>query len=98
VKIRKRTVAWAAAALVILLWIASFFTPEGAIRRYMFLKLHPISAVTSEITDLGLHLPMDGHLYHATKYVSREAGGEIGFFYVKKKGPFWFVESAGSAP
>ena len=97
-KIRKRTVILAAAILIVLLWIASFFSPEGAIRRYMFLKLHPVSAVTTEITDLGLYFPRDGHLYHATKYVSRATGGEIGFFYVKKKGPFWFVESAGSGP
>jgi hypothetical protein len=97
-KIRKRTPLLAAAILIVLLWIASFFSPEGAIRRYMFLKLHPISAVTSEITDLGAHLAIDGHLYHATKYVDRATGGEISFFYVKKKGPFWLVESAGSGP
>lgn len=94
----RRKVAVAALLLVIALWAASFFSPEWAIRRYMFLHLHPASAVTSDITDLGAHLPLDGRLYHATGYKDRATGGEISFFYLKKKGPFWHVASAGSGP
>jgi|CeladaMinimDraft_18_1061708.scaffolds.fasta_scaffold02031_1 hypothetical protein len=97
-KIRKRTVVLAAVLLVVLLWAASFFSPEGAIRRYMFLHLHPVSAFTSKITDLGVHFAINGHLYHATDYVDRATGEEIPFFYVKKDGPFWYVSSAGSGP
>lgn len=83
--------------LIIALWTAGLFSPEWAIRRYMFLHLHPVSAVTSDITDLGF-FAMDGHLYHATDYKDRATGEEISFFYLKKKGPFWYVASAGSGP
>lgn len=94
----RRKIAVAAAVLVIALWAVSFFSPEWAIRRYMFLHLHPVSAVTTDITDTGLHYAIDGRLYHATGYKERATGGEISFFFLKKKGPFWYVASAGSGP
>ena len=56
------------------------------------------STVTSDITDLGVYLPLDGRLYHATDYRDRATGEEISFFYVKKTGPFWYVASTGSGP
>jgi hypothetical protein len=95
---RKRKVWLAAAVLIVLLWAASFFSPEWAIRRYMFLHFHPVSAFTSDIVDLGLEYPREGHLYHATDFRDRATGEEISFFYVKKYGPFRYVASAGSGP
>ena len=97
-KMRKRHVFIAAAIVVILLWMVSFFSPEGAIRRYMVLHLHPISAFTSKITDMERYDLQYGHLYDVSGYEDRMTRDELSVFYVKKKGPFWYVGSVGSAP
>ena len=97
-KMRKRHVFIAAAIVVILLWMVSFFSPEGAIRRYMVLHLHPISAFTSKITDMERYDLQYGHLYDVSGYEDRTTRDELSVFYVKKKGPFWYVGSVGSAP
>jgi len=97
-KMRKRHVFIAAAIVVILLWMVSFFSPEGAIRRYMVLHLHPISAFTSKMTDMGRYDLQYGHLYDVSGYSARTTRDALSVFYVKKKGPFWYVSSVGSAP
>lgn len=97
-KKRKSIVFIVVVALIILLWISSFFSPEGAIRRYMLLHLRPISAFTSKITDMERYDPQYGHLYDVSGYVDRMTRDEVNVFYVKKKGPFWYVSSVGSAP
>jgi len=97
-KLRKSYVLITPALFVILLWMASFFSPEGAIRRYMVLHLHPISAFTSKITDMERYDLQYGHLYDLSGYEDRMTRDELSVFYVKKKGPFWYVGSVGSAP
>ena len=88
----------AALAAVLLLWAATFFSPELAIRRYMFLHLHPIDTFTAEAVK-GYRFDRDyGHLYHVRGYVDSVTGDELGVFYLKRAGPFWYVDSVGTGP
>jgi len=64
----------------------------------MVLHLHPISAFTSKITDMERYDLQYGHLYDVSGYEDRMTRDALSVFYVKKKGPFWYVGSVGSAP
>jgi hypothetical protein len=81
-----------------MLWVVSFFSPQLTIRRYMLVRLHPISAFTSNITNMERYDPYYGHLYNVTNYVDWSTGEEVSVFYLKKAGPFWMVGSVGTAP
>ncbi|MFC4099093.1 hypothetical protein [Paenibacillus xanthanilyticus] len=87
-----------AIAAIAALWIVSFLSPELAIRRYMLLHLHPIDSLTATVANTERKDRAYGHLYDVRGYVDRATGDEIGVFYVKQAGPFWYVESVGTGP
>jgi len=61
----------------------------------MVLHLLPVSAFTSKMTDMEFYDLQYCHLYDASGYVDRMTRNEISGFYVKKNGPFWYVNSVG---
>lgn len=84
--------------ILVALWIVSFMFPELTVRRYMITRFQPISAVTTNITNMERLDKRYGHLYNATNYKDWATGEELEVFYLKKFGPFWFVSSIGSGP
>lgn len=95
-KRKRRFIGVSLAALVILLWISSFFSPELAVRRYVMLHLQPIKSMTVEINDKERHDDQRGYLYEVIGYKDIQTGGDLGVFYLKKYGPLWYVSSVGS--
>ncbi|TYP74504.1 hypothetical protein [Paenibacillus methanolicus] len=83
---------------VIVLGLVSFLSPELAIRRYMLLHLHPIDCWTAGITNMEREDRVYGHLYDVRGFTDRATGGEMGVFYLKQTGPFWYVGSVGTGP
>lgn len=81
---------------IAVLWVVSFLSPELSIRRYMFFHLHPIQCFTADVKKMELVDREYGQLYDVRGYIDRMTGDEIGAFYLKKAGPFWYVGSAGT--
>lgn len=96
-KVSKQKVLIIVIVFIILLWIISFFSPELSIRRYILFKLHPISSINANISNMGIYNDA-GHLYDVSGYKDWATGEDIYVFYLKKKGPFWVVTSTGSGP
>jgi hypothetical protein len=83
---------------MLVLWVVSFLSPEISIRRYILLHLHPIQCFTVDVTKMDLEDRDYGHLYDVRGYTDHVTGNQIGAFYLKKAGPFWYVGSAGTGP
>jgi len=97
-KTRKRKAVIYTVLILLALWIVSLLNPELAIRRYMLIRLQPVSAIISNITNTERYDNQYGYLYNATNYEDWSTGEALEVFYLKKIGPFWFVSSVGSGP
>ncbi|GMK36991.1 hypothetical protein PCCS19_00440 [Paenibacillus sp. CCS19] len=81
---------------IIMVWIVSFFSPELAIRRHIFLHLRPIQSLTADITDKERHDLQHGHLYEVIGYTDPVTRDDLGVFYLRKHWMFWTVASVGT--
>jgi len=80
-------------------------TPEGAIRKYVFVRGHLISALILEIEHTKGNEPTNkefqpqGKQFFVRGYVDGVTGMEVMFFYLKKSPLLgWYVESAVTGP
>ncbi|OBZ13842.1 hypothetical protein [Bacillus sp. FJAT-26390] len=95
---KKKNIFIGAAILVIASLFVSSFSPEWTIRRHILGSLQPINSLKAKITTLGRVDAEYGHLYNVSGFMNRATGDELGFFYLKKLGPFWYVASTGTGP
>jgi hypothetical protein len=95
---RKRTIGISIAAVIVLLWAASFLSPEWTIRRHILEHLQPINSLKADISTTGMVDPRYGYLYSVDGFMHRATGDELGAVYLKKTGIFWYVASAGTGP
>lgn len=70
--------------------------PEVAVRKYVFLKNHPVDAVTIKVAQTGLFDDKLGDEYFVEGFTDK--GREIKFFYLKLNPRGWYVNSAGKRP
>jgi len=74
-------------------------TPEGAIRKYVFVRGHFVSALTLDIEHPSKKLRNQEQLFFVKGYVDRVTGMEVMFFYLKKSPVLgWHVDSAVTGP
>lgn len=95
---KNKTIVIGAAILIFCLWCVSFLTPEWTIRRTILESLQPINSLKAEISTMGIVDAQYGYLYNVNGYMDRATGGELGFIYLKKLGPVWYVASKGTGP
>jgi hypothetical protein len=92
----------------IVIWYVKFYahtTPQLAIRTYLFLSGHPISAFTTGIVDDELHNVIDKNslelqnakCYSLTRPPRDEAGNYLFNFKVTKEGSMYYVQYYGEA-
>lgn len=98
-KNKKKKLLIFGAIAIFVLWAASFLSPEWTIRRHILEHLQPINSLKADITNMDRTDAQYGHLYSVTGGIKyRATGGEMGAYYLKKIGIFWYVASAGSGP
>lgn len=97
-RIRKKTIVIAFAAIIVVMWAASFLSPEWTIRRHILEHLQPINSLKADISKNGFVDPQYGYLYNLDGWMDKATGGELGAVYLKKAGVFWYVASAGTGP
>jgi hypothetical protein len=84
-------------AIVIALWIISSLSLDLAIWKYMLTELQPINSITAKIERADHVDKKYGSLFHVNGFKDIVAGGELGVFYLKKFGPFWYVANVGTS-
>ncbi|WP_168122421.1 hypothetical protein [Paenibacillus sp. HB172176] len=80
------------------LFILSFFSANLTVRRYLFLRLHFVSAIRVDINQTNHHDEEYGQLYDVKGYEDIQTRDEINVFYLKRHWTFWSVRSAGTGP
>ncbi|PKM45992.1 MAG: hypothetical protein CVV03_05810 [Firmicutes bacterium HGW-Firmicutes-8] len=96
---RKKLYIFIGIILVIIISYYTLLTPEGAIRKYVFLKINLADAFTLKIKPGDYNDPKYGKQYYVEGVVDRRSGGTVNFFYLKQNNyGRWYVNSSGSGP
>jgi hypothetical protein len=82
----------------IVIFVIPSFSPELAVRRSVFLRLHPIDALTIDIRKTNIIEKDYGYLYDVEGFVDRLTMDEISVFYLRKSIIGWYVHSIGTGP
>jgi hypothetical protein len=81
--------------LIVIFTIPSF-SPELAVRRNIFLRIHPIDALTIDIRKTNIIDKDYGDLYDVKGFVDRHTMHEMPDFYLKKNIIGWYVYTIGT--
>lgn len=95
---KKKLIYISIAISIVLLWLITSLSPELAIRKHILFSLQPITSLKADITDMDRIDELYGHFYDVSGYKERATGGELSVFYLKKRGPLWYVDSVGTGP
>ncbi|WP_127534056.1 hypothetical protein [Paenibacillus kobensis] len=87
----RRKLYFVVIGLIVVLLVLPSPTAEWAVRKKLFMKFHPYTALTTPVDHGHSNYPDEGELYVAPK-------AELSFMFVKHGWWGYYVASAGTAP